>query len=132
MTIAIYQILLTPIILQAGPTHSLGLDILIYTVIAIGFIILGYFISDFVHKAKTKTMEAELEAERERLGRRINTLEKEVKHLYAKDDQQIVLINDLKKQLSKKSSSSKSSNKKEPKENPPDLFGSPQSGEDEE
>src|SRR5690625_3300772 len=97
MIIAIHQILSIPIILQGGPTHSLGLDILIYTVIATGFIILGYFISDFIHKAKTKTMEAELEAERERLGRRINTLEKEIKHLYAKDDQQIVLINEDRK-----------------------------------
>jgi|GEM_PF-6198718 len=127
MIIAIHQILSIPIILQGGPTHSLGLDILIYTVIATGFIILGYFISDFIHKAKTKTMEAELEAERERLGRRINTLEKEIKHLYAKDDQQIVLINDLKKQLSKKSPTPKNTNKKD---NPPDLFGSSGSEED--
>lgn len=132
MTIAIYQILFTPFVLQAGPTQSLGLDILIYTVIAIGFIILGYFISDFINKAKTKTMEAELEAEKERLGRRINTLEKEIKHLYAKDDQQIVLINDLKKQLSKKGFSLRNTHKKNQKDNPPDLFGSPQSGEDEE
>lgn len=120
---AMLQIFTSPfVIAQSGPTNSLGLDILIYTVIAIGFIILGYFISDFISKNKLKIMEAELDAEKERLGRRINTLEKEVKHLYSKDDEQAVIINDLKKQLYKTKPLSKSQNKKEQKENPPDLF----------
>lgn len=126
---AIPQIL-SPILI-IGQTNSLGLDILIYTVIAIGFIILGYFISDFINKAKIKTMETELEAEKERLGRRINTLEKEIKHLYAKDDEQAVIINDLKKQLYKVRPPTKTENKKEKKDNPPDLFRDPDSEEDE-
>src|SRR5690625_2197832 len=127
MIIAIHQILSIPIILQGGPTHSLGLDILIYTVIATGFILLGYFISDFIHKAKTKTMEAELEAERERLGRRSHAREKEVKQEEAQDDQQIVLLNDLEKQLSKERPTPKNTNKTD---NPPELFGSSGSEED--
>lgn len=120
-----------PPLLIIGQTNSLGLDILIYSVIAIGFIILGYFISDFINKAKIKTMETELDVEKERLGRRINTLEKEIKHLYAKDDEQAVIINDLKKQLYKVRPPTKPENKKEKKDNPPDLFRDPGSDEDE-
>lgn len=86
---------------QSDTASGLGLDILIYIVMAAGFIIIGFLASNFYNKARVKEMEMEVEAEKERLTRRINTLEKEIKHLYAKDDEHIVIINNLKKQLQK-------------------------------
>lgn len=84
---------------QSDTASGLGLDILIYIVMATGFIIVGFLASNFYNKARVKEMETEVDAEKERLTRRINTLEKEIKHLYTKDDEQIVIINNLKKQL---------------------------------
>lgn len=101
MTLLAYQISFISPAGQVTPTNSLGLDILIYIVMAVGFITLGFLVSNFFNKAQLKAKEAEIEAEKERLGRRINALEKEVKHLYSKDDEQAVIINDLKKQLQK-------------------------------
>jgi len=84
---------------SADTATGLGWDILIYIVMASGFIIIGFLASNFYNKARVREMETEIDAEKERLSRRINTLEKEIKHLYTKDDEQIVIINNLKKQL---------------------------------
>lgn len=100
MTIPLLQILVMhPLAGQSETATGLGLDILIYIVMAVGFIIIGFLASNFYNKARVTEMETEVDAEKERLSRRINTLEKEIKHLYAKDDERIVIINNLKKQL---------------------------------
>lgn len=100
MTIPLLQILVMHTLAgQSETATGLGLDILIYIVMAIGFIIIGFLASNFYNKARVTEMETEVDAEKERLSRRINTLEKEIKHLYAKDDERIVIINNLKKQL---------------------------------
>ena len=100
MTIPILQIfVLLYLAGQADAASGLGLDILIYIVMAVGFMIIGFLASNFYNKARVKEMETEVDAEKERLTRRINNLEKEIKHLYTKDDEQIVIINNLKKQL---------------------------------
>lgn len=84
---------------SADAASGLGWDILIYIVMATGFIIIGFLASNFYNKVRIKEMETSIDADKERLSRRINTLEKEIKHLYAKDDEQTVIINNLKKQL---------------------------------
>ena len=108
---------------QSETATGLGLDILIYIVMAVGFIIIGFLASNFYNKARVAEMETEVDAEKERLSRRINTLEKEIKHLYAKDDERIVIINNLKKQLSNnQQSNSKDSHNPDAPEDPLDLF----------
>src|SRR5690606_15189140 len=113
---------------QSESANGLGLDILIYIVMAAGFMIIGFLASKFYNKARMTEMETEVEAERERLNRRINALEKEVKHLYAKDDERIVIINNLKKQLSASRKSDPDHNKDSgPKEGDSlDLFYDPE------
>ncbi|MBY5956693.1 LapA family protein [Membranicola marinus] len=102
MTISILQTIFVLYFAGQSDTPSnLGLDILIYIVMAAGFIIIGFLASNFYNKARVKEMEAEVDAEKERLNRRINTLEKEVKHLYSKEDEHIVIINNLKKKIHK-------------------------------
>ena len=101
MTTPIQQIYMLQFLAgQSDTATGLGLDILIYVVMAVGFIIIGFLASNFYNKARVAKMETDADAEKDRLNRRINTLEKEVKHLYAKDDERIVIINNLKKQLS--------------------------------
>lgn len=113
MTIPILQIfMLLYLAGQSDTASGLGLDILIYIVMAAGFIIIGFLASNFYNKARVKEMEMEVEAEKERLTRRINTLEKEIKHLYAKDDEHIVIINNLKKQLHTNTPNDPAKNKK--------------------
>lgn len=115
---------------QSETATGLGLDILIYIVMAVGFIIIGFLASNFYNKARLTEMETEVEAEKDRLNRRINTLEKEVKHLYAKDDERIVIINNLKKQLSNHpKSDSSDKNHPDTSDDHLDLFSDP-SGED--
>lgn len=96
---------------QSDAGIGLGMDILIYIVIAAGFVIIGFLASNFYTKVRIKEMEAESDAEKERMNRRIKTLEKEIKHLYAKDDEQIVIINNLKKQLEDPNKNKSSKNK---------------------
>ena len=124
MTIPLLQILVMHTLAgQSETATGLGLDILIYIVMAVGFIIIGFLASNFYNKARVAEMETEVDAEKERLSRRINTLEKEIKHLYAKDDERIVIINNLKKQLSNnQQSNSKDSHNPDAPEDPLDLF----------
>lgn len=96
---------------QSDAGMGLGMDILIYIVMAAGFIIIGFLASNFYTKVRIKEMETEVDADKERMSRRIKTLEKEIKHLYAKDDEQIVIINNLKKQLNALQKNSPSTNK---------------------
>lgn len=130
MTITILQIFMLLFFAGQSDTASgLGLDILIYIVIAVGFVIIGFMASNFYNKARVKEMEMEVESEKERLTRRINTLEKEVKHLYAKDDEHIVIINNLKKQLhaSKTSNPGKKNDNEDKSDDHLDLFtGNPE------
>lgn len=124
MTIPIQQIFVLHFLAgQSETATGLGLDILIYVVMAVGFIIIGFLASNFYNKARVAKMETDADAEKDRLNRRINTLEKEIKHLYAKDDERIVIINNLKKQLNarKKSDSSDKDHNDDP-DNHLDLF----------
>lgn len=131
MIVALHHILLSLLFAgQSSPANSMGLDILIYTVIAIGFVILGFFISNFYNKARVQAMEAEVEAEKERFSRRISTLEKEVKHLYSKDDEQTVIINDLKKQLQKARNHTPDTKGKAEKSQKKDISGPGKPSED--
>ncbi|SRR5690606_4944279 len=117
MTISLLHIYLAHFLAaQSDTATGLGLDILIYVVMAAGFIIIGFLASNFYNKARVTQMEADSEAEKDRLNRRINTLEKEIKHLYTKDDERIVIINNLKKQLANRQ---KADNKDRP-DNPDD------------
>ena len=112
MTIPILMTFIQSILAgQSDAGAGLGMDILIYIVIAAGFIIIGFLASNFYTKARVREMETEVDAEKDRLNRRIKTLEKEIKHLYAKDDEQIVIINNLKKQLTNPPKNSTSKNK---------------------
>lgn len=116
---------------QSDTTNRLGLDILIYVVMAAGFIIIGFLASNFYNKARVTQMEADAEAEKDRLNRRIHTLEKEIKHLYTKDDERIVIINNLKKQLATRQRSDNNDRSDNPDEsNDPsnhlDLFSDPE------
>ena len=112
---------------QSESATGLGLDILIYVVMAVGFIIIGFLASNFYNKARVAEMETEVDAEKERLKRRINNLEKEIKHLYAKDDERIVIINNLKKQLSAtRQSKPNDSGDSDSTEDPLDLFSDPE------
>ncbi len=124
MTILIQQNFVLPNLLgQSDAATGLGLDILIYIVMAAGFMIIGFLVSNFYNKARVKEMESEVDADKERMTRRIATLEKEIKHLYAKDDEQIVIINNLKKQLSRHQKSNPSENKEsDQKDDHLDLF----------
>src|SRR5680860_157087 len=124
MTIPIQQFLvLLHMAGQSDAATGLGLDILIYIVIAVGFMIIGFLASNFYNKAHVKEMEMEVDAEKERLNRRIKTIEKEIKHLYAKDDEQIVIINNLKKQLNARQKDIPSKNKdSDPPDDHLDLF----------
>ena len=116
---------------QSDAATGLGLDILIYIVIAVGFMIIGFLASNFYNKARVKEMETEVDAEKERLNRRIKTLEKEIKHLYAKDDEQIVIINNLKKQLNARQKDNPSKNKdSDPPDDHLDLFSDAPDTED--
>lgn len=128
MTIPTLQILVMHIMGgQSESATGLGLDILIYVVMAVGFIIIGFLASNFYNKARVAEMETEVDAEKERLKRRINNLEKEIKHLYAKDDERIVIINNLKKQLSAtRQSKPNDSGDSDSTEDPLDLFSDPE------
>lgn len=128
MTIPTLQILVMHIMGgQSESATGLGLDILIYVVMAVGFIIIGFLASNFYNKARVAEMETEVDAEKERLNRRINNLEKEIKHLYAKDDERIVIINNLKKQLSAtRQSKPNDSGDSDSTEDPLDLFSDPE------
>ncbi|SRR5690554_6571899 len=128
MTILTLQILVMHIMGgQSESATGLGLDILIYVVMAVGFIIIGFLASNFYNKARVAEMETEVDAEKERLKRRINNLEKEIKHLYAKDDERIVIINNLKKQLSAtRQSKPNDSGDSDSTEDPLDLFSDPE------
>ena len=101
MTIFILNIFISPYLAgqSADAASGLGWDILIYIVMAAGFIIIGFLASNFYNKVRVKEIETSIDGDKERLNRRVNTLEKEIKHLYAKDDEQTVIINNLKKQL---------------------------------
>ncbi|HLU93789.1 MAG TPA: LapA family protein [Membranihabitans sp.] len=124
MTIPIQQIFLLHFLAgQSDTATGLGLDILIYVVMAVGFIIIGFLASNFYNKARVAKMETDADAEKDRLNRRINTLEKEIKHLYAKDDERIVIINNLKKQLNaRKKSDSSDKDRNDDPDNHLDLF----------
>lgn len=115
---ATLQSMYTFFFLQTDVSSSLGLDILIYVVMAIGFSILGFFICKFYNEARIKELEDEVSAEKERLGRRISTLEKEIQHQYAKEDELTVVINNLEKKLSDSSSGTKKRSKTRPSDNP--------------
>ncbi|WP_236974719.1 hypothetical protein [Membranihabitans maritimus] len=131
---AMLQNMYTLLPLQAEVSSSLGIDILIYVVMAIGFSILGFFICKFYNEARIKEMEDEVSAEKERLGRRISTLEKEIQHQYAKEDELTVVINNLKKKL-ESSGSKKNDKKNNPTENQQwhfELFSTPHKNPDEE
>lgn len=134
MTIPIQRMFL--LLFPVGQSESatgLGMDILIYIVMALGFMIIGFLASNFFNKARVQAMEAEVDSERERMSRRINTLEKEIKHLYAKNDEQIVIINNLNKEISGQSKTKPSQSKdSEKSDDHLDLFSeSPQADDPE-
>lgn len=82
-------------------SEELGRDLLVYVAMALGFLILGYLWYKVYNDQRIKEMETEIHMEKDRLERRISILERELQHKYTKEDELMVIINNLKQKLSK-------------------------------
>ncbi|WP_236972714.1 hypothetical protein [Membranihabitans marinus] len=96
-----YNYIINILSLELVQTRELWIDVLVYVAMALGFLILGYFLYKVYNEKRIKDLENEILMDKDRLERRISILERELQHKYTKEDELLVIINNLKQKLSK-------------------------------